>query len=164
MSDGTLRFLALAVIELDPNAQGLLGLEEPENGIHPERISAILRLLKDIAVDVNEPVGKDNPLRQVVINTHSPVVVQQIEDSDLLAAEIKGEGVTFSCLSDTWRAKEESASIISKGKILAYLNPSGSQQKEENLDEFNSTKKVISRRVIDRSDLQPFLPYFGAEK
>ena len=164
LSDGTLRFLALAVIELDPNAQGLLCLEEPENGIHPERISAILRLLKDIAVDVNEPVGKDNPLRQVVINTHSPVVVQQIEDSDLLAAEIKGEGVTFSCLSDTWRAKEESASIISKGKILAYLNPSGSQQKEENLDEFNSTKKVISRRVIDRSDLQPFLPYFGAEK
>jgi predicted ATPase len=49
LSDGTLRFLALAVLALDPEAQGLLCLEEPENGIHPERIPKILQLLQDIA-------------------------------------------------------------------------------------------------------------------
>lgn len=38
LSDGTLRFLALAILEEDSSAQGLLCLEEPENGIHPERI------------------------------------------------------------------------------------------------------------------------------
>src|SRR5262249_27698259 len=42
LSDGTLRFLALAVLELDPEARGLLCLEEPENGIHPSRIPAML--------------------------------------------------------------------------------------------------------------------------
>jgi predicted ATPase len=42
LSDGMLRFLALAVLERDPNAQGLLCLEEPENGIHPERIPVML--------------------------------------------------------------------------------------------------------------------------
>ena len=51
LSDGTLRFLALTVVELDPEAQGLLCLEEPENGIHPQRIPAMLRLLQDIATD-----------------------------------------------------------------------------------------------------------------
>lgn len=164
LSDGTLRFLALAVIELDPNAQGVLCLEEPENGIHPERIPAILRLLKDIAVDVNELVGTDNPLRQVVINTHSPVVVQQIEDSDLLAAELKGGGVCFSCLSNTWRAKEQNASIVSKGKILAYLNPSIAQPDEDISEVTGLGDKKKSQRIIDRADFQPFLPYYGVER
>ena len=33
LSDGTLRFLALAVLEMDPETEGVLCLEEPENGI-----------------------------------------------------------------------------------------------------------------------------------
>lgn len=162
LSDGTLRFLALAVMELDPNSQGVICLEEPENGIHPERIPAILRLLKDIAVDVTEPVGTDNPLRQVVINTHSPVVVQQIYDEDLLAAELlAGGGVVFSCLSDTWRATDEGASIVPKGKILAYLNPT---VREGDSEELEGAKPYIkrARRVVERPDLQPYLPNIGA--
>jgi predicted ATPase len=55
ISDGTLRFLALVVLEMDPETQGLLCLEEPENGIHPARIAAILELLRDIAADTREP-------------------------------------------------------------------------------------------------------------
>ena len=89
LSDGTLRFLALAVLGLDPEAQGLICLEEPENGIHPERIAAMLRLLQDIAIDTSRPVGPDNPLRQVIINTHSPSVAAQILDESLLVAELK---------------------------------------------------------------------------
>jgi len=77
LSDGTLRFLALTVLELDSEARWLLCLEEPENGIHPERIPAMLNLLQDIATDVAEPIGPDNPLRQVIGNTHSPAVVSQ---------------------------------------------------------------------------------------
>lgn len=87
LSDGTLRFLALSVLELDPYGQGVLCLEEPENGIHPVRIPAMLRLLADLAVDADEPIGPDNPLRQVIINTHSPAVVSEVEDGDLLVAE-----------------------------------------------------------------------------
>ena len=111
LSDGTLRFLALAVLELDSQAQGLLCLEEPENGIHPERIPKILKLLQDIATDVNEAIGIDNPLRQVIINTHSPSVVMQVPDESLLVAELKEtvdsgkrfKRVCFGCLPNTWR-------------------------------------------------------------
>ena len=74
LSDGTLRFLALVVLEMDPETDGVLCLEEPENGIHPARIPAILQLLRDIAVETSEPAGPDNPLRQVIVNTHSPAV------------------------------------------------------------------------------------------
>ena len=135
LSDGTMRFLALAVLSLDPEDRGLLCLEEPENGIHPERIPKILQLIQDIAVDTNEEIGLDNPLRQVIINTHSPAVVQQIPDDSLLVAELKEtvrdgqrfKRVCFGYLSDTWRATKDPESrpenITSRGKLLAYLNP-----------------------------------------
>jgi hypothetical protein len=131
LSDGTLRFLALAVLEKDPETQGLICLEEPENGIHPDRIPAILQLLRDIAVDKEEPVGPDNPLRQVIVNTHSPSVVSQVFDEDLIVAEYQEhtrgskrfKGVSFCCLPDTWRAAVDGARIVPKGRLLAYLNP-----------------------------------------
>ena len=106
LSDGTLRFLALAVLELDPEAKGLLCLEEPENGIHPRRIPAMLELLEDIAVDTGIAIEIDNPLRQVIVNTHSPAVVAQVPEDSLLVAELKEDvrsrkrfkKVSFSCL------------------------------------------------------------------
>src|SRR5258707_11912771 len=64
LSDGTLRFLALATLELDPEAQGVLCFEEPENGIHPKRIPAMLKLLQNIVTDIYEQIDEDNPLRQ----------------------------------------------------------------------------------------------------
>ena len=65
-----------AVLELDPEAQGVFRLEEPENGIHPGAASRrCWNCCSDIAADTHEPAGEDNPLRQVIINTHSPAVV-----------------------------------------------------------------------------------------
>ena len=158
LSDGTLRFLALSVLELDVTAQGLICLEEPENGIHPERIPAMLHLLQDIATDPDEPVDDTNPLRQVIVNTHSPAVVSEVPDNSLLVAELKEDiqddrrfnKVSFSCLSDTWRTKApEKTPIVFKGKLLAYLNPASPYRRE---------KKRRTRRVVDRDDLQMLLP------
>jgi predicted ATPase len=174
LSDGTLRFLALAVLELDPETHGLLCLEEPENGIHPERIPAMLRLLQDIASDVNEPVGPDNPLRQVIVNTHSPAVVNQVPDDSLLVAELKEavhsgqrfKRVCFSCLSDTWRQKDPSASIVSRGKLLAYLNPVGPGiEVGMDISTKDTTPRRVAktRRVADRPDLQLLLPFGKSE-
>jgi predicted ATPase len=164
LSDGTLRFLALAVLELDPQSQGLLCFEEPENGIHPERIPSMLQLLQDISTDTFRPISSDNPLRQVIVNTHSPSVVGQVPDDSLLVAELKdtvGTGrrfkrVCFSCLPDTWRAKIQNASIVSKGKLLSYLNPVLRSQ--------TLSQKPQTHRVIDRPDLQPYLPGIGHDE
>ncbi len=155
LSDGTLRFLALAVLAQDPQAQGLLCLEEPENGIHPERIPAMIRLLQDIATDPNEP---------------APLVVQQVPDDSLLVAEIieslqqKGcvKGACFSCLPGTWRV-EKSADpqrehVCSKGKLLAYLNPVPLAKQREELEDIpRPYRRRPSRRVVDRDDVQPLL-------
>ena len=87
LSDGTLRLIALSVFERDPEATGVLCLEEPENGIHPERMGAMLALLRDMATDTSTPVDPDNPLRQVIVSTHSPVVVAHSRSDELVFAD-----------------------------------------------------------------------------
>jgi hypothetical protein len=175
LSDGTLRFLALAVLEQDPEVQGVLCLEEPENGIHPARIPAMIELLRHIVTDVDEPVGAENPLRQVIVNTHSPWVVQQVYDENLLVAEPKEfveeeqrfTGVCFSCLAKTWRAAEpeQKVDICRRGDLLAYLNPVSPSEDagEEDAGQVSVSQKnkklARPRRVIDREDIAPYLPF-----
>lgn len=131
LSDGTLRFLALSVMSADPDAGRLLCLEEPENGIYPSRIPSMLKLLESIAVNPDEasdPVS--NPLRQVIINTHSPSVVSSLaHDTLIITRSVREHGSTvaeFCCLEGTWRAKREeslvkSMRVISKSDLLVYL-------------------------------------------
>jgi len=77
ISDGTLRFLALAALAETVDESAVICMEEPENGIHPAKLNAMNRLLHDIAVDPEEEaVAPDNPLRQVIVATHSPYFVQ----------------------------------------------------------------------------------------
>ena len=160
LSDGTLRFLALSVLELDPKATGLICVEEPENSIHPSRIPSILRLLQDIATDVSYPVGPDNPLCQVIVNTHSVSVVQEVFDDTLLIAELREivqdgqrfNGVRFNWLSDTWRAAAlPDIPPVSKGQLLVYLGPAMPRAPLPKL------KPKKPQRIIERSDIQPLL-------
>ncbi len=186
LSEGTLRFLALTVLEQDPDSQGVMCLEEPENGIHPERIPAMIRLLKDIAVDTGLPVGRDNPLQQVIINTHSPAVVGLVDDDDLIAAELlekvsdghRFKSVAFQTLPHTWRAAGiAERDLMPRSRLLAYLNPfekkredDGSQAAEED-KEVNDLAQAVSgkprllsrrpQRVVDRADVQMLL--FGGD-
>ncbi len=170
LSDGTLRFLALAVLEQDPEVQGVLCLEEPENGIHPARIPAMIKLLQDIASDTSEAVGPDNPLRQVVVNTHSPAVVQQVPEDSLLVAEPREmirhgqrfSGVQFSALPDTWRAESGETRICKMGDLLSYLNPVARSELESGMDvggaQTRHRRHGQPRRVIDRPDIAPYFP------
>ena len=75
LSEGTLRLLALCIIEYDEKHTGLLCFEEPENGIHPFRIKTMARMLKDLTTDF---INTDMPLRQAIVNTHSPVLVNEM--------------------------------------------------------------------------------------
>jgi predicted ATPase len=162
LSDGTLRFLALATALWDPRLTGIICLEEPENGISPERIPAMLRLLQDIAVDPHQQIGQDNPLRQVIVNTHAPAVVQHVRDDSLLVADayeaVRGQrrvrGARFACLSATWREVGSDALVISRGKLLAYLSPVTGSDADAGLAEPHA-----GRRVIDRPDLRLLVPF-----
>ncbi|XXR64818.1 AAA family ATPase [Sorangium sp. So ce388] len=70
LSDGTLRWLALLAILLDPAPPPLVCVEEPELGLHPDLMPALARLL----------VGASEHA-QVVVTTHSDVLVDALSDT-----------------------------------------------------------------------------------
>ena len=130
LSDGTLRFLGLAIIREDSEHSGLICLEEPENGIHPEKIEDMVQLLEDMATDTEYPVDENNPLRQVIINTHSPAVFNVVSAESLYMAterEIfleefkkKVKYTFFTVAENTWKANPDSKNVFPIGNILAY--------------------------------------------
>lgn len=136
LSDGTLRFLALSVLAGDAQADGVFCIEEPENGIHPAKMPEMVKLLEDLAVDPTQAPDADNPFRQVIVATHSPVFVQLIAPEDLLCAvETKVKGPdgnptrTLRCrpLDGTWRGKVGEPTV-GLGTIIDYLSsPPGAQ-------------------------------------
>lgn len=137
LSEGTLRFLALCVLLEDPSVHGLICMEEPENGIHPANLTAMVDLVRDLAVDPTDTPGPDNPFRQVLINTHSPGVVQLVTPADLLFADTSvyktedgslTRALRLRPLADTWRATGADGACITKADILPFLTtPSGAQ-------------------------------------
>jgi len=169
LSDGTLRFLALAALEQDPQSTGILCLEEPENGIHPDRIPAMLDLLQAIATDSEMHLGPDNPLRQVIINTHSPVVVQWVTQDSLVVADLKEierngsvfNGAVFGCPSETWRANApEKPRIVSRGELLALLNPPPRKSDEDffSVRQDSGRLRKKQKTIIDRDDMKTLFP------
>lgn len=175
LSDGTLRFLALSVLDLEATGHGVICMEEPENGIHPVRIPAMLSLLQDIAVATDYPVDESNPLRQVLINTHSPAVVGQVLDDSLLLADTTvdrtgdtpGRGVRFRGLAQTWRARSDE-DVIPRNQLLGYLNPIDPEPidiGDESPASDDEARRPPARRVIDREDIRELgLPIIVAPK
>ena len=173
LSDGTLRFLALAVLEQDPDAGGLLCLEEPENGIYPERLPVLIDLLQALATDVGQPVGHGNPLRQLIVATHSPAIVQQVPDDCLLVVQAgdavpgghAAGGARCRHLGGTWRDQgEPRPPALAKTELLAFLNPVAPAAPVTAAPPGAASEplaRTARTRLIDRPDLQPLLPQFG---
>jgi predicted ATPase len=70
LSDGTLRWLALLAVLLNPTPPPLVCLEEPELGLHPDVIRPLARLL----VEASERM-------QLVVTTHSDVLVDELTET-----------------------------------------------------------------------------------
>ncbi len=70
MSDGTLRWLTLLTILLNPDPPPLVCIEEPELGLHPDMIHELSKLLVDASTRM-----------QLIITTHSDRLVEEFTDT-----------------------------------------------------------------------------------
>lgn len=95
VSDGTLRVLALLTMLHDPKHGGLVCFEEPENGVHPMRLRRLIHRLRELVTDTNATEPGAEPLTQVLMNSHSPVVlsalrVEHEQPVDVIFADMVG--------------------------------------------------------------------------
>ncbi len=74
ISDGTLRLLALlTALWLEPQPR-LIGIEEPETGVYPGRLRALVDLLR-ARTEASDELGA-----QILLTTHSSVVLAALRD------------------------------------------------------------------------------------
>ena len=84
LSDGTLRFIALATIFLQPIADRprLIILDDPDIGLHPYAIYLLGALIRQASIE-----------SKILVATQSPRLIDQFEPEDILVAE-RTEGST----------------------------------------------------------------------
>lgn len=84
LSDGTLRFMCLATLLLQPKLPTAILVDEPEIGLHPAAIQQLAALMKSAATQT-----------QVILSTQSVNLVDQFSPEDVIVVDREGSASTF---------------------------------------------------------------------
>jgi predicted ATPase len=89
LSDGTLRFIALATLFLQPKdlRPSVILVDEPELGLHPKAITLLASMVEAVSAHT-----------QVIITTQSPLLLDHFAPESVLVADRVGEATTFTRL------------------------------------------------------------------
>ena len=88
LSDGTLRFICLATLLLQPNPPDTLIIDEPELGLHPYAISVLASLVKAFSND-----------KQIIASTQSVTLLDYFEPEEIIVADKQENSSVFKRLS-----------------------------------------------------------------
>lgn len=107
VSDGTLRLLALTLLPYLPNFSGLYLIEEPENGIHPRAVETVFESLSSAYS------------AQILLATHSPVILSIVESPQVLCFAKTPEGASDIIRGDLHPALRNWKHEVSLGELFA---------------------------------------------
>lgn len=106
-SDGTLKMLAYLTLLNDPHPPQLIGIEEPENHLHP-------RLLPELA----EECRAASSYTQLMVTTHSPFYVNGLRANQLWVLYRDEDGFTKAKVASEMRGIRE---FMEEGALLGNL-------------------------------------------
>ena len=84
LSDGTIRFMALATALLQPNPPSTVIIDEPELGLHPHALAILAELIQDAATRT-----------QLIIATQSATLLDHFGVEDIVVVKREDGGSTF---------------------------------------------------------------------
>ena len=87
LSDGTLRFICLATLLLQPDLPKTIIIDEPELGLHPVAMNKLAALIKKASVE-----------SQIIISTQSVNLVDNFEPEDILVVDRENDATVFNRL------------------------------------------------------------------
>jgi len=90
LSDGTLRFICLVTLLMQPNPPKTIIIDEPELGLHPFAISKLASLVRKISHK-----------SQVIISTQSSLFVDEFNAEDIIAVDRKDNSTVFARLDES---------------------------------------------------------------
>lgn len=107
VSDGTLRLLALTLLAYLPDLSGIYLIEEPENGIHPRAVETVYQSLSSV-------YGA-----QVLLATHSPVILSMAKAAEILCFARDEQGATDIVAGDEHPKLKEWRGTLDLGTLFA---------------------------------------------
>jgi predicted ATPase len=106
-SDGTLKMLAYLALLYDPEPPQLIGIEEPENQLHP-------RLLPELAEECRQAAA----ISQLLATTHSPFFLNALQPKEVWVLYRDEEGYTQARRTSDMPGVAE---FITRGAKLGHL-------------------------------------------
>ena len=112
LSDGSLRFVALATLLLQPARlrPSVILLDEPELGLHPYAIATLASLVKQASVET-----------QIILATQSPLLLDHFKPEDVLVADRASGGTKLNRLEsaklDAWLEEYSLGQLWEKNEI-----------------------------------------------
>lgn len=85
LSDGTLRYIALTTLLLQPDLPKTIIIDEPELGLHPFAINKLAAMIKQAVIRGS----------QVIVSTQSVDLVNNFEPEDVIAVDRKNDQSVF---------------------------------------------------------------------
>lgn len=107
MSDGTMQLAALLTLLYEPAATGLLGIEEPENELHPQ----LLAYMAEELIAATET-------RQLLVATHSPALLNALEPEQVWILHRGPDGYTQATRTADLPGI---SAMVAEGSPLGYL-------------------------------------------
>lgn len=112
LSDGTVRYLCLLAILCDPDPPTLIGIEEPELGLHPDLIPKVADLLVQASART-----------QLIVTTHSDILIDSLTEkpesvviTEKHAGQTSMKRLSVSDLS-VWLEKYRLGQLWTKGEL-----------------------------------------------
>ena len=110
LSDGSIRFIALATALLQPTPPSTIIIDEPELGLHPHALAILAELIRDAATRT-----------QLIIATQSATLLDHFEVKDIVVVKRKEGASTFERLNEanyqSWLKSYSSGELWTKTVI-----------------------------------------------
>jgi predicted ATPase len=106
-SDGTLKMLAYLTLLYDPEPPQMIGIEEPENYLHP-------RLLSELAEECRSVTDRT----QLMVTTHSPFFVNGLQANELWVLYRDTRGYTQAKKAEDMKGIKD---FMNSGALLGHL-------------------------------------------
>lgn len=132
-SDGTLKMLAYLTLLYDPHPPQLIGIEEPENQLHP-------RLLPELAEECRQATART----QLMVTSHSPFFVNGLRPEELWVLYRDEQGYTQARRAADMKGVKE---FMDEGAQLGYLWMEGYFEVGDPLTASGGPKRSLSSQT-----------------
>lgn len=123
LSDGTLRFIAIVTLLLQPaeDLPSVILLDEPELGMHPVAITLLASVIRSVSVDT-----------QIILATQSPILLDHFDPEDVVVANRVKGATEFSRPDakqlEVWLERYSLGELWEKNDLGVGGGPTGSWQ------------------------------------